>query len=53
LPAGLIVMSLKGRDVISLGDFGQKDIDLVLRTARKLEPIAAKHRRSVLQFDSL
>ena len=46
-------MSLKGRDVISLGDFGRKDIDLVLRTAKKLEPIAAKHRRTTLLKDKI
>ena len=50
---GLIPMPLKGKDIISLGDFGRKDIDLVLRTAKKLEPIAAKRRRTTLLKDKI
>jgi len=46
-------MSIKGRDIVSLSEFTRKDIDLVLSTARKLEPIAAKRRRSTLLKEKL
>ena len=46
-------MTLKGHDVISLGNFARKDIDLVLSTAKKLEPIAAKRKKSTLLKDKI
>jgi aspartate carbamoyltransferase catalytic subunit len=46
-------MTLKGRDIISLGQFTRKEIDLVLSTARKLEPIAAKRKRTALLKDKI
>jgi aspartate carbamoyltransferase catalytic subunit len=46
-------MALKDRDFISLGDFNRKEIEVILRTARKLEPIAAKHRRTTLLKDKV
>jgi len=46
-------VTLKGRDIISLGDFNRREIDQVLRTAKKLEPIAAKRKRTTLLKDSV
>ena len=36
----------KGRDVLSIADFSRKDIDLVLKTAKKMVPIARGERTS-------
>jgi aspartate carbamoyltransferase catalytic subunit len=44
---------LKGHDVISLGEFSRKDIERVLSTAKKLEPITAKRKRGTLLKDKI
>src|SRR5207245_4692663 len=38
--------SFRGRDVLSIRDFTPADIQLVLRTARKMVPIATGEKRS-------
>src|SRR5438046_10606701 len=38
--------SFRGRDVLSIRDFTPSDIQLVLRTARKMVPIAVGEKRS-------
>src|SRR5437773_11429207 len=38
--------SFRGRDVLSIRDFTPADIQLVLRTARKMVPIAVGEKRS-------
>ena len=35
-----------GRDILSIRDFSRADIQLVLRTARKMVPIATGEKRS-------
>lgn len=44
---------IKGRDIVSLADFNRKEIDHVLRTARKLEHVAARRKRSTLLRDKI
>ncbi len=41
-------MSFKNRNVISMKDFSRKEIDHVLDTAEKLEPVARGEERSRL-----
>ena len=41
-------MSLKGKDIISIRDFDRKQIELILDTAEKMEPIAKGEKTSKL-----